>query len=69
VPDDAPPELTDEERRALELLDEVSGTLSRWPVERAIALSLQRRGYVMNFSDFVVLTDAGREALERGQDS
>jgi hypothetical protein len=63
VPDDAPCELTEEERRALVLLDKASGILSRWPVGRAVALSLQRRGYVMNVSDFVLLTDAGREAL------
>ena len=65
MPGEAPSELTDEERQALTQLDEASGTLSRWPVGRAIALPLQRRGYVMNFSDFVLLTEAGREALRR----
>jgi hypothetical protein len=65
VPDDAPAGLTDEERQALRQLDEAGGVLSRWPVGRAVALSLQRRGYVMNFSGFVVLTKAGRAALQR----
>jgi hypothetical protein len=68
VPGDAPSELTDEERQALGQLDKAGGTLSRWPVGRAIALPLQRHGYVMNFSDFVLLTEAGREALQSGGD-
>jgi hypothetical protein len=67
VPDDAPADLTVEERQALGQLDEAGGVLSRWPVGRAVALPLQRRGYVMNFSDFVLLTDDGRAAL-RGEE-
>jgi hypothetical protein len=65
---ECPFELSDPERRALMLLDEPSGILSRWPVGRPIALPMQRRGYVMNFSDFVLLTEAGREALRREED-
>jgi hypothetical protein len=65
VPDDAPSELSEEEHQALKRLDDAGGILRRWPVRRTIALSLQWRGYVMNFSDFVLLTDAGREALRR----
>jgi hypothetical protein len=65
VPDEGPAELTDEERQALKQLDQADGALSRWPVGRAIALPLQRHGYVMHFSDFVVLTKARRAALRR----
>ena len=68
MPGEALPGLTDEERQVLGQLDEAGGTLSRWPVGRAIALPLQRRGYVMNFSDFVLLTEAGRDALQREEE-
>jgi hypothetical protein len=33
------------------------------------ARPLQRRGYVMNFSEFVLLTECGRTALEQDADT
>jgi hypothetical protein len=65
VPGEAPDDLTDEERQALMQLDNAGGILCRWPVGRSTALSLQRRGYVVNFSDFVLLTESGRATLRR----
>jgi hypothetical protein len=58
-----PIELTDTERRALQQLADADGILSRWPVGRAVTRSLRQRDYVVVFSEFVMLTDAGRETL------
>jgi hypothetical protein len=58
------PELTAAEWAALQQLAEASASVvSRWPVGRAIALSLTRRGLVRSCSEWVWLTDAGRHAL------
>jgi hypothetical protein len=62
-----PTELTDTERRALQQLAEADGVLHRWPVGRAVARSLRQRDYVVIFSEFVMLTDAGRDALAGGE--
>ena len=58
-----PTELTDTEGRALQQLADADGILSRWPVGRTVTRSLLQRDYVVVFSEFVILTDAGREAL------
>jgi hypothetical protein len=58
-----PTELTDTERRALQQLADAGGILSRWPVGRAVTRSLRQGDYVVVFSEFVMLTDAGRETL------
>jgi hypothetical protein len=58
-----PTELTDTERGALQQLADADGILSRWPVGRGVTRSLREREYVVVFSDFVLLTDTGREAL------
>jgi hypothetical protein len=58
-----PTELTDRERGALQQLVDADGIVSRWPVGRAVTRSLYQRRYVVVFSDFVILTDAGRKAL------
>lgn len=60
-----PTELTDGERRALQQLHDASGTLSRWPVGRSVTSSLRQRRYVVVFSEFVILTKAGRNALAK----
>jgi hypothetical protein len=60
---ETPTDLTDAERRALHLLADTGGIASRWPVGRDMTSRLRQRGFVMVFSEFVILTDEGREAL------
>jgi hypothetical protein len=55
--------LTAEERQALELLHSADGVLARWPVGRVVAQALSRKGLVSVYPEFVLLTDAGRQAL------
>jgi hypothetical protein len=62
-----PTELTDTERQALQQLADADGILSRWPVGRSVTRSLGQRDYVVVFSEFVILTDAGRDALAERQ--
>jgi hypothetical protein len=58
------PELTTAEWAALQqLADARTSVVSRWHVGRAVALSLTRRGLVRSCSEWVWLTDAGRQAL------
>ena len=60
----APPELTTAEWAALQqLADASTSVVSRWHVGRAVALSLTRRGLVRSCSEWVWLTEAGRQAL------
>jgi hypothetical protein len=58
------PELTAPELAALQqLADAGCSVVARWPVGRAIALSLIHRGLVHACSEWVWLTRAGREVL------
>jgi hypothetical protein len=58
------PELTAAERAALQqLADASSSVVANWPVGRTIALALIRRGLVNGCSEWVWLTQAGRQAL------
>jgi hypothetical protein len=58
------PELTAAEWAALQQLADAShSVVARWPVGRAIALALIRRGLVYACSEWVWLTEAGRQAL------
>jgi len=60
----APPELTTAEWAALQqLADASTSVVSRWQVGRAVALGLTRRGLVRSCSEWVWLTEAGRQAL------
>jgi hypothetical protein len=60
----APPELTTAEWAALQqLADASTSVVSRWHVGRAVALSLTRRSLVRSCSEWVWLTEAGRQAL------
>jgi hypothetical protein len=60
----APPQLTTAEWAALQQLAEAStSVVSRWHVGRAVALTLIRRGLVRSCSEWVWLTEAGRQAL------
>jgi hypothetical protein len=58
------PELTVAERAALQQLADASASVvASWPVGRATALALIRRGLVHGCSEWVWLTHAGRQAL------
>ena len=58
------PELTAAEWAALQQLADAShSVVARWPVGRAIALALIRRGLVHACSEWVWLTQAGLQAL------
>jgi len=58
------PELTVAERAALQQLADASASVvANWPVGRATALALIRRGLVHGCSEWVWLTHAGRQAL------
>jgi hypothetical protein len=60
----APPELTTAEWAALQqLADASTSVVSRWHVGRAVALTLIRHGLVHSCSEWVWLTEAGRQAL------
>ena len=60
----APPEFTTAEWAALQqLADASTSVVSRWHVGRTVALSLIRRGLVHSCSEWVWLTEAGRQAL------
>ena len=60
----APPQLTTAEWAALQqLADASTSVVSRWQVGRAVALPLTRRGLVHSCSEWVWLTEAGRQAL------
>jgi hypothetical protein len=62
--DPAPPELTTAEWAALQQLDDAStSVVSRWHVGRTVALALIRHGLVHSCSEWVWLTEAGRQAL------
>jgi hypothetical protein len=62
--DPAPPELTTAEWAALQQLDDAStSVVSRWHVGRIVALALIRHGLVHSCSEWVWLTEAGRQAL------
>ena len=62
--DPAPPELTTGEWAALQQLDDAStSVVSRWHVGRTVALTLIRHGLVHSCSEWVWLTEAGRQAL------
>ena len=54
------------EREALVRLERADGHATRWLVGREVARSLADRQLVLVTSDFVLLTDAGRRALEAG---
>src|SRR6266508_538595 len=59
------PELTDAHWAALQqLADAHDAVVARWPVGRAIALTLVRHGLVHACSEWVWLTEAGRRALD-----
>ena len=59
-----PLELTTAEWAALQqLADASTSVVSRWQVGRTVALSLIRRGLVHSCSEWVWLTEAGRQAL------
>jgi DNA-binding NarL/FixJ family response regulator len=55
--------LTATERAALEQLEASDGYATRWPVGRQVTRSLASRQLVMVASDYVLLTQAGRQAL------
>lgn len=60
----APPELTTAEWAALQqLADASTSVVSRWHVGRTVALALIRHGLVHSCSEWVWLTEAGRQAL------
>ena len=60
----APAVLTTAERVALQqLADASSSVVSRWHVGRTVALTLIRRGLVHSCSEWVWLTEVGRQAL------
>jgi hypothetical protein len=60
----APPQLTTAEWAALQqLADASTSVVSRWHVGRAVALALIRNGLVHSCSEWVWLTEAGRQAL------
>jgi DNA-binding NarL/FixJ family response regulator len=51
------------ERAALEQLEAADGYATRWPVGRQVTRSLASRQLVVVASDYVLLTEAGRQAL------
>lgn len=58
-------DLTAAERAGLQQLADASASVvAHWPVGRAIALALIRRGLVHGCSEWVWLTQAGRQALD-----
>jgi hypothetical protein len=60
----APLQLTTAEWAALQqLADASTSVVSRWHVGRTVALTLIRRGLVRSCSEWVWLTEAGRQAL------
>lgn len=66
--DPRPPELPAAQWAALQLLaDAPDAVVVRWPVGRAIALALVRHGLVHACSEWVWLTQAGRQALDAAQ--
>lgn len=60
--------LTAKERQALDQLHRADGVLARWPVGRVLTRTLSRKGLVRVYPEFVLLTDAGRQALAADQE-
>jgi hypothetical protein len=60
--------LTAAECDALHRLDRADGVLARWPAGQVLTRTLSRKGLVRVYPEFVLLTDAGRQALAADQE-